>query len=201
MSGGLVQARTVAEQLSMVPHRADVYARVHRRSLEMARDPSLSLVFVHYPVPHLPGFYDRHRGEIDVIGSRGYLDNLALADRAVGELRLALEESGLWSTTTLLVHSDHALRPQIWRSLGLWTTELETATGGQQSPLTPFVLKLAGQREPVEYERPFSAALAHDLVLALLAGRLREPAEVTAWLDANRSRLPLSWPVTTLAER
>lgn len=201
MSGGLTRARTVAEQSLMVSYRAGVYARVHRRSLEMARDPSLSLVFAHYPIPHLPGLYDRDRGEIDVMSSRSYWDNLALADRVVGDLRRALEEAGLWATTTLLVHSDHAVRPEVWRSLGLWTPELEAATGGRQSVFTPFVLKLADQREPVAYEQPFSAALAHDLVLALLAGRLRGPTEVTAWLDANRGRLPLSWHVTTLADR
>lgn len=200
-TGGVVASRTAGELTSVRAERAEIYRRVHARSLEMVRDPSLSLVFAHYPVPHPPGFYDAGRGEIDITGERDYLDNLVLADRAVGELRQALEQSGLWTTTTLLVHSDHALRPRLWTEVGNWPPLLEATTGGRQSPLTPFFLKLAGQEEGAEYAKSFSAALTHDLVLSVLGGRLRSPADVSAWLDVNRARVPLTWPVTTIMDR
>jgi hypothetical protein len=185
----------------MVSYRAGVYAELHGKALEMVRDPSLSLVFLHYSIPHLPGFYDRDRGAIDTQRFHTYLDNLALADRTIGELRRALEDAHLWDATTVLVHADHALRPQIWKSVGLWTGELEEATGGQQGALTPFALKLAHQREPVHYNHPFNAVLAHDLVLALVEGQVQDPEQALAWLDTNRHRRPLHWHVTTLADR
>lgn len=201
MKGGFVQARAEAEETRTLLERAEIYRRVHARTLAMVRDQSLALVFAHYPVPHLPGFYDFNRGEIDITTSHGYVNNLALADRAVGELRRALEEAGLWEGTTLLVHSDHALRPGIWKRLQQWTPELERLTGGQQSAFTPFILKLPGQDKGIQYDRPFNAALARDLVMAVLDGRLQSAAEVTKWLDANRHRVPLKWPVRTLLDR
>lgn len=201
LTGGLVRSRADGEETMVVSQMAATYKRVHARSLDMVRDPSLSLVFAHYPVPHFPGFYDPVRGEIDITGSRSYMDNLALVDRTLGELRGALEEAGLWSTTTLLVHSDHALRPRFWQEWQQWTPELEAVTGGQQSALTPFMLKLPDQQEGAEYGQSFSVSLAHDLVLAVLDGRLRSSTDVTAWLDANRGRVPLSWPVITIMDR
>ena len=201
LRGGLVRSRAEAEETGMLSLRAETYNRVHARSLAMAGDSSLALVFAHYPVPHLPGFYDSIRGQIDVTTRRSYVENLVLADRTVGELRRALEEAGLWTGTTVLVHSDHALRPSVWKRLQQWTPELEALTGGQQSALTPFILKLPGQHEGVEYDEPFNAALAGDLVMALLEGRVRSAADVTRWLDTNRDRLPLSWPVRTVVDR
>ncbi|MGH9146118.1 MAG: alkaline phosphatase family protein [Vicinamibacterales bacterium] len=200
-TGGLVRARAEAEKTRTLLERAETYRLVHARTLAMVQDRSLALVFAHYPVPHLPGFYDSNRGEIDITTSHGYENNLALADRAVGELRRALEEAGLWAGTTVLVHSDHALRPRIWKQLQQWTPELEASTGGRQSAFTPFILKLPGQDKGIEYDRPFNAALARDLVMAALDGRLGSAAEVTKWLDANRHRVPLSWPVRTLLDR
>jgi hypothetical protein len=201
VKGGLVRSRAEAEETRILPQRAETYRRVHARTLAMVRDRSLALVFAHYPVPHLPGFYDSNRGEIDITTSHSYVNNLALADRAVGELRRALEEAGLSGRTTLLVHSDHALRPRIWKRLEQWTPELEALTGGRQSAFTPFMLKLPGQHKGIEYDRPFNAALARDLVMAVLDGRLQSAADVTKWLDANRHRLPLSWSVRTLLDR
>jgi hypothetical protein len=201
MTGGLARSRAEAEETRILPERAETYRRVHARTLAMVRDRSLALMFAHYPVPHLPGFYDSNREEIDTTTSHGYVNNLALADRAVGELRRALEEAGLWAGTTLLVHSDHALRPGIWKRLNQWTPELEALTGGRQSVFTPFILKLPGQHKGVEYDRPFNVALARDLVMAVLDGRVQSAAEVTEWLDTNRHRVPLSWPVRTLLDR
>jgi hypothetical protein len=47
------------------------------------------------------------------------------------------------------------------------------------------MLKLPGQTAGVAYDRPFSAMVTHDLVLALLRGDLKTPGEATAWLDAR----------------
>jgi hypothetical protein len=201
VTGGLVRSRAEAEETRIMPKRAETYRRVHARTLAMVRDRSLALVFAHYPVPHLPGFYDASRGEIDITAPHSYLNNLVLADRAVGEIRRTLEEAGLWTETTVLVHSDHALRPGIWKQLKQWTPELEALTGGRQSAFTPFILKLPGTDQGIEYDRPFNAALAGDLVMAVLDGRVHSALDVTQWLDANRHRLPLTWSVRTLLDR
>lgn len=197
-AGGFTPSRLHTEEAYVLASTASAYRQIHDRSLEMVRDPTLSLVFVHYPVPHLPAFST----VTDSSGPLGYEDNLTLMDRALGELRVALEGAGLWTKTTLIVHSDHALRPQLWKDRQMWTPSLEEATGGRQGSLTPFIVKMAGSRdEPVEYLHPFTAALTHDLVLGVLDGRIQSSPGLTAWLDDNRTRLPLTWPVRTLADR
>jgi len=89
----------------------------------------------------------------------------------------------------------------VWIRQRLWTRELEATTDGQQSPLVPFFVRVPGQRDGSEYHEPFNAALANDLALQLIDGTLGSPGEVRAWLDANRERLPLAWPVRTIADR
>ena len=53
----------------------------------LIRDQSISFVFIHLPVPHPPGIYDRSTGRERAGGT--YIDNLALADRSLGELMAA----------------------------------------------------------------------------------------------------------------
>ena len=50
----------------------------------LIRNQSIRFVFIHLPVPHPPGIYDRKTGTLRDGGT--YIDNLALADRVVGEL-------------------------------------------------------------------------------------------------------------------
>ena len=50
-------------------------------SQKLIGDDSIGFVFIHLPVPHPGGFYNRQTGAFSVPGS--FLDNLALADRAL----------------------------------------------------------------------------------------------------------------------
>ncbi len=58
---------------------------------------------------------------------------------------------------------------------------------GGRSETVPFILKLAGQREPVEFDQPFSGVVSGDLCLAVLSGEVRTAREAAAWLDAHAS--------------
>ena len=85
---------------------------------QMASDPALDLVLIYLPIPHPPFFFDRHTGQSSTHGNASYLDNLALADRALGELRRSLEDAGQWVNTAVLVMSDHWYRGKSsWRTL------------------------------------------------------------------------------------
>ena len=50
----------------------------------LIRDREIDLCFVHLPLPHPPGHYDRKTGRIELGGS--YIDNLALSDRILGQM-------------------------------------------------------------------------------------------------------------------
>src|SRR5690606_10565487 len=82
------------------------YRTLQERAQELAADPGLGLVFLHLPVPHDPFIYDRRTGEYSLRSRDGYLDNLALADRSLGEILDALTSSGLASRTSVLVFGD-----------------------------------------------------------------------------------------------
>jgi len=142
-----------------------------------AGNPQLGLVFVHWPTPHYPGIYDRRRGEFTVFGfwrpSDWYLDNLALVDRTLGELRCAMEKAGTWEDTSILVTSDHS-----WRD--------SAAFDGKRDRRVPFILKVAGERRGIEYRKRLNTVLIHDLVLAMLRGELTQAAAVVEWLDQRR---------------
>jgi hypothetical protein len=148
-------------------------------------------VYVHWPIPHPFGIYDRQTGRMDVGMDATYLDNLALADRVIAEIRTGLEALGAWDDAVVLLSSDHSLRTDEWMGRPTWSTEEQRATAGRRSPHVPFMLKLGRQREALAYDEPFSILLTHDLVLALARGELRTPADVARWLDAHRSRFNL----------
>ena len=102
-------------------------------------------------------------------------------------MRRALERAGLWDSTSVLIISDHGLRPDLWRGRMGWTPELERLTAGGQSESVPFILKLAGQAHGVVYARPFSSVVSSDLVLAMLCGDVSTPEDVASWLDSRQS--------------
>ena len=122
------------------------------RALEITADPSIGLVFLHLPVPHPPGIYDRSQKIFTTDPARGYLDNLALADASLGILRQKMEDAGVWNRTAVMVSADHSLRPSMWRDQHVWNEEDESAARGNSSAI-PFMLKLPGQDHGLTFER------------------------------------------------
>lgn len=168
--------------LALLPWRT---RRSHARALEALLDDvkevavsgGPGLVFAHLPVPHTPGIYDRASARItylNFLDVRGYLDNLALADRALGELRRAMEGAGVWGSTTLIVSADHG-----WRD--------SAAFDGATDIRVPFLVKLAGSAGGAVYSSPFNTLLSHDLALALLRGQVKTNEDLAAFLDARRT--------------
>jgi hypothetical protein len=162
------------------------YFQIRDHAYADAGDPQIDLLFVHFPLPHPFPIYDRQRQDFTLSDTTSYADNLALVDRTVGEMRRALEHAGLWDTTSVLIISDHGLRPDLWRGRMGWTPELERLTAGGQSETVPFILKLTGQNHGMVYDRPFSSVVSSDLVLALLCGDVTTPEGVAAWLDTRQ---------------
>jgi hypothetical protein len=163
------------------------YQRVLDSALKAAVDPDLDLVFVHSPAPHPPGIYDRARNEFSVDSRNSYLDNLALVDRTIGELRRAMENAGVWDQTTVLISADHWWRTEMWRRGPFWSREDAAVSQQKMDHRIPFVLKLAGQHQQLTYTAGFNTVISHDLILALMRGEVSSPESVAAWLDAHRT--------------
>jgi hypothetical protein len=151
-------------------------------------DLQMDFVFVHFPTPHLFAIYDRRRSDFALRPDINYLDNLALVDRTVGEIRRNLEQAGLWESTTLMVTSDHALRPAMWHNRYNWTQQFERLIGPGASRTVPFILKLAGQHEETVYEPSVSNVDATQLSLAALSGEVTTPQQAIVWLKRQSAR-------------
>ncbi|HST53114.1 MAG TPA: sulfatase-like hydrolase/transferase [Pyrinomonadaceae bacterium] len=189
-----------------IPFAGDLHSRLSRTEVEdygaahladyrallpeaesVAANREFGLTFVHLPVPHPPYIYERAKGELKDAAGGSYLDNLALADRTLGELRRAMEQAGSWETTTVVVSSDHWMRSDYWRVRPFWTA-LDSETFDERvEHRVPFIVKLAGQKSGTTYDAPFNTVLTRDLIMEVLGGRIRDPGELAAWLDAHRT--------------
>lgn len=148
------------------------YRALQDAGRRLAADPAIGFALIHLPVPHEPGIYDPAQGDFSMsaLAGDGYVHNLALVDRSLGELREALARSGLWDRTTVMVFGDHGRRSLL---------DNETIA----DPRVPFIVKLAGQSEAVSYTAPVEVLHVHDLTLEILAGRITTVDELTTWLS------------------
>jgi hypothetical protein len=136
-------------------------------------------------VPHPGGIYDRFKGELSWSGERSYLDNVALADRSLGELRQAMERAAAWDKTTVIVSSDHWYRTDVWQPRP--DSEDGKASGGTIDNHIPFIVKIAGHSRPQRFERPINTIVTSDLILALLKGDIGDADALLQWLDRHAS--------------
>jgi hypothetical protein len=158
------------------------YRLLLRRGLEMATGESGRLVFIHFPIPHPLGIYSRKTGELSLDTSTNSIDNLELVDRTVGRFRRVLEQMDAWDHTTLIITSDHPMRPEVWNGNASWTEEEQQLTGNQRRDEIPVLVKLAGSNEPAESHEPFSTVALSALTTELLAGRVTTAEQAAEFL-------------------
>jgi hypothetical protein len=136
-------------------------------------DQKLNLSLLHYPIPHHPWIFDVRTRSVSPDGGRSYEDNLALVDKTLGEIRMRLEQESMWEDAVVLISSDHWWRGQ--------------KTDTRLDHRVPFFLKLAGQNDAVEIDKPFNTILTRKLLMELLRGNLSKPDEVVNWINQNSS--------------
>jgi hypothetical protein len=134
----------------------------------LIRDQTIGFVFIHLPVPHPPGIYDRRLGRQRATGS--YIDNLALADKSLAELMGVLGSTPLAQKTTVIVCSDHSWRVPMWRSTAVWTKEDEAASHGRFDPRPVLMIHFPGQESEKAVTAPFDAIRIHEIIEHMLRG-------------------------------
>jgi len=159
------------------------YFQIREHAYTDALDPRVSFLMLHFPTPHMYAIYNRWRKDFTLDSNIDYLDNLALVDRTIGELRAELEGAGLWDRTNLLITADHGFRPDMWRGRYGWTQNMERVSAKGTSRLVPFVLKLAGKHDHVVVDRPFSNIVSTDLAMAVLGGQISTASQAAEWID------------------
>lgn len=163
------------------------YFQIRDHAYRFAADPRISLLLIHFPAPHLFPIYNRREASFHVTAGLDYFDNVALVDRTLGEIRAVLDQAGLADRTALLLTADHGLRPGAWIGRMGWTRELDELTGDQPPSTVPFLLKLPGQEQHLEVDKPFSNVAAGDLALAVLDGKLTTAAQAAAWMNQRHA--------------
>ena len=163
------------------------YKFVLRAAVEAAASSGLDFVYVHFPIPHEPLFYDSAErrfdlGEKPIAGLfvkpfERYIDALQLVDISLGEVRRAMETSGLWDKTHLLLTSDHAYRQR------------HRLDSNRNDDRIPFTIHLAGSSRRFDYSQRFNTIVAADLATALLRRELNTSEQVQTWIDERRARL------------
>ena len=114
-----------------------------------------------------------------------YLDNLALADEALGVLRAAIEASPAAQNTMLVVSSDHSMRVPKWRGGLYWMDEDERVFHARFDPRPVLLIHFAGEGEERDVAGAFDELRTHDLVEGMLQGRLKSAADLNEWLTAG----------------
>lgn len=147
------------------------------RALNVVADPEIGLALIHLPVPHPPGIYRRVQGEMDTDHPAAYVDNVALADRTLGELRRKMEQSAVWDRTAVIVSADHGWRVSLWRGTAGWTSEDE-ALASTGAAGVPFIVKLPGRSEQLTYDQPFDTVVTREILMSILLERVTTTAQV-----------------------
>lgn len=171
--GALFLAKKIRPQT--VLYYRSMYNKLHDQAKSDIIKP-VTLTLLHYPIPHQPYLYDRvseaFSGSFRPQTHDRYLDNLALVDRTLGELRKKLESVGMWETSTIIISADHW-----WRFANHYD--------GKTDYRVPFMVKLAGQNIKITYSRPFNTILTGDMILSIVAGDISTHHDLSAWLDKN----------------
>lgn len=124
---------------------------LHRAALNSLQGPGGAALYVHYPIPH--GTWIRYDGTPGQFGvGSGFFDTYKTADALLGEIRQALELSGAWDKTLVILTSDH------------------NQAGETSDPRVPLLMKLPMPQQRTDYEGPWTQAQLFPLLERLLQG-------------------------------
>jgi hypothetical protein len=160
--------QSLAVRKAVAQHEA-----IRAQAAALATDARYDLVLIHWPLPHAPFFYDARRGDNTAAnrGASGYVDNLVLTDRMLGELRALLDETYVGRRSTLIVTSDH------W-----WRTSAQF--DGIVDRRVPFIVRPARSDRAVRWDDRFETVRTGELILAILRDEVSDTDSLVAWLDA-----------------
>jgi hypothetical protein len=159
------------------------YTEVMANARSLLRDSRIRFAFIHLPVPHPPGFFNRKLNTFSDKGS--YFDNLVLADRALGILWDDIGSTPAADRTVLIVSSDHSWRTFMWRGTMDWSAEAERATHGSFDPRPVLMIHLPGQQTAHLIAKPVNVLITHTILEGLLHGQIRDAADVDRLIDAR----------------
>jgi hypothetical protein len=167
-------------------HATD-YRKLFAAGDEYLTDPSINFLFLHMPIPHPYGFYDRKKKSFSTRHT-SYIDNLALCDQYLAHIHLLLDQQHQWDSTTLIVMGDHAWRTKlIWVNSATWTEEDAAAShNGEFDERPAYIVKLADQQTAGRIDQPFPILRTRAMLDAILENRLHAAADLQIWATGQK---------------
>lgn len=163
---------------------ADLYAKLHAAARLAVASRAVDVAFIHYPIPHLPGIYDRERqvlsARISFNAGDLYADNLALVDQTLGQLMADLDTAGLRGCTTVVLSSDHW-----WRTADV--------VDGQLDYRIPLMLQMGSDREGKTCTTRINTVSATPIIAEILGGLVNDHNTILARLQAAEVREPFHY--------
>jgi hypothetical protein len=159
------------------------YRNVMERTHALIENGQVRFVFLHLPVPHPPGIYDRQRHMLRPGGT--YLDNMVLADDSLGALLQEIDATPSASQTTVIVSSDHSWRIPLWRHAEFWSDEEERASGGRFDDRPVLLIHFPGQKSSNDINAALPELLEHDMIADMLRGRINNSEDLLAFLSQH----------------
>jgi hypothetical protein len=158
------------------------YQDLFREADSLLADPQVNFAFLHMPVPHPRGIYDRRLMKFST-GPSSYLDNLVLADQYLAHVRSVLTQQGRWDSSVVIVMGDHSWRTALmWAKSPEWTKEEQAASHGAQFDARPvYMIKMPGQNAGSRIDAPFSAIHTRSLLDAVFSDRLHNADGLQSW--------------------
>ena len=186
------------DRTSRCEHRITVYEQSLIHAKALASNLQFDLVYLHFPVPHPPGFYRADTHHFDCSGD--YVDNVSLVDRTIGELRASMEAAGAWNNSTVIISSDHPYRTWLWGSINRREHGvIATSTQGLFAHV-PLIVKLPRQHRGSALRAPIQHSGASRSGPGAAARRLcRSRSNWSNWLRENTSAQVAPVPIFGLS--
>jgi hypothetical protein len=153
-----------------VRQRLQTFLDLRQHAMQELQNDQADLTFLHMPVPHSPNIWNRNTDNFTSFCDSSYLDNLALADRTLGEMMKQLQASPRWKDTTVIVQGDHSWRMYLWNNQPTWTEEDDAITRSGFDPRPALLIHRAGQTAPETDNSKWLLVKVHDVVEQVLHG-------------------------------
>ncbi|HLJ77121.1 MAG TPA: sulfatase-like hydrolase/transferase, partial [Acidobacteriaceae bacterium] len=168
-------------------HNIADYLSLMSSARGLIQNQQIHFVFLHLPVPHPPGIYDRRSHRLRAGGN--YLDNLTLADDTLGELMQEIAASAEADRTTVVVSSDHSWRVPLWENGPAWTKEEEEVSHGSFDPRPVFLIHFPDQAKGAEVHTQVPELEEHEIIAAILNRHIENEAQLAALLGSDKITL------------
>ena len=167
---------------------ADRNVKDYRDTMQSAQaliaDNRIQFAYLHFPVPHPPGIYDRKNHVLRPGGT--YLDNLTLADDTFGTLMQKIQATPSADQTTIIVSSDHSWRIPLWRRSRSWSEEEERASRGRFDDRPVLLVHFPHQESGSNVGAALPELLEHDMIAGMVRGQINDPKDLAAFLAQRR---------------